>query len=221
MLQVCQPCISLHIIHSSQIQKCTVIGLGVPEIHTTRWLASVLIVFLKRLADFMKKMKCCTIPTWPKFNFLHRNSKLVILTKYPKSCIDHWKSVGTLISYKSFEQELMILCKIHEISVAYNFLRGLERMERGGGGRGRGLFAVGTNKISKLRPESCNKSKHGGHSKGIGSLKIQYDMSWGSRGFPNLMKHTIRLNLWMGIGYRVIQTRTTIQIARKTGELVN
>ena len=56
MPQLCQPCISLHIIHSSQIQKCTVIGLGVPEIHTTRWLASVLIVFPKRLADFMKKL---------------------------------------------------------------------------------------------------------------------------------------------------------------------
>ena len=64
MLQACQPRISLHIIHSSQIQKCTVIGLGIPEKHITRWLASVLIVFLKRLADFMKKMKCCTIPTW-------------------------------------------------------------------------------------------------------------------------------------------------------------
>ena len=55
MLQVCQPCISLHIIHSSQIQKCTVIGFGIPGMHATRWLASVLIVFLKRLADFMKK----------------------------------------------------------------------------------------------------------------------------------------------------------------------
>ena len=55
MLQVCQPCISLHIIRSSQIQKCTVIGLSIPEMHTTRWLVSVLIVFLERLADFMKK----------------------------------------------------------------------------------------------------------------------------------------------------------------------
>ena len=89
MLQVFQPCNSLHIIHSSQIQKCTVIGLGVPEIHTTRWLASVLIVFLKRLADFMKKRTFCTIPTWTKFSFLHRNSRLVISTKHPKSCIDH------------------------------------------------------------------------------------------------------------------------------------
>ena len=89
MHQVCQPCISLHIIHSSEIQKCTVIGVGIPEMHATRWLASVLIVFLKRLADFMEKMKICTIPTWTKFSFLHRNSKLVILTKYPKSCNDH------------------------------------------------------------------------------------------------------------------------------------
>ena len=89
MLQACQPHISLHIIHSSQIQKCTVICLGMPGTHATRWLASVLIVFLKRLADFMKKIKLCTIPTWTRFSFLHRNSKLVILTKHPKSCIGH------------------------------------------------------------------------------------------------------------------------------------
>ena len=88
MFQVCQLCISLHIIHSSQIQKCTVIGLDIPRTHATRWLASVLIVFPKRLADFMKKMKFCTIPTWTKSSFLHRNSKLVILTTYPKSLID-------------------------------------------------------------------------------------------------------------------------------------
>ena len=134
MLQVCQPCISLHIIHSSQIQKCTVLGLGIPRTHGTRWLASVLIVFPKRLADFMKKMKFCTIPTWTKFSFLHRNSKLVILTKYPKSCIDHWKSVETLISCKSFEWELTILCKIHETSIAYTFLRGSCENGEGVGG---------------------------------------------------------------------------------------
>ena len=133
-LQVCRPCVSLRIIHSSQIQKCTVIGLGIPEMHTTHWIASVLIVFLERLADFMKKMKFCTIPTWTKFSFLHRNSKLVILTKYPKSCIDHWKSVETLISCKSFEWELTILCKIHETSIAYTFLRGSCENGEGVGG---------------------------------------------------------------------------------------
>ena len=53
MLQVCQPCISLHIIHGSQIQKCTVVGRGIPGMHATRWLASVLIVFLKSLADLL------------------------------------------------------------------------------------------------------------------------------------------------------------------------
>ena len=87
MLQVCQPCISLHIIHRSKIQKCTVVGCGIPGVNTTRWLASVLIVFLKRLADFMKKMKFCTIPTWAKFTFLHRNSKLVILTRNPNPAL--------------------------------------------------------------------------------------------------------------------------------------
>ena len=131
LLQVCQPCISFHIIHSSQIQKCTVIGLGIPETHTTRWFASVLIVFLKRLADFMKKMEFCTIPTWTKLSFLHRKSKLVILTKHPKSCIDHWKSIKALVRCKSFGHKLVILCQIHEISIAYTFLRG--SWENGGG----------------------------------------------------------------------------------------
>ena len=87
MFQVCQPCISLHIDHGSQIQKCTVVGRGIPGIHTTCWLANVLIVFLKRLADFMKKMRFCTIPTWAKFTFLHRNSKLVILTRNPNPAL--------------------------------------------------------------------------------------------------------------------------------------
>ena len=87
MLQVCQPCISLRIIHGSQVQKCTVVVRGIPGIHATRWLASVLIVFLKRLADFMKNMKFCTIPTWTKFTFLHRNSELVILTRHPNPAL--------------------------------------------------------------------------------------------------------------------------------------
>ena len=87
MLQVCQSCISLQIDHGSKIQKCTVVGRGIPGIHTTCWLANVLIVFLKRLADFMKKMKSCTIPTRTKFTFLHRNSKLVILTRNPNPAL--------------------------------------------------------------------------------------------------------------------------------------
>ena len=46
-----------------------------PGTHATRWLASVHIVFLKCLADFLKNMKICTIPTWKKFSFLRRNPK--------------------------------------------------------------------------------------------------------------------------------------------------
>ena len=69
--------------------KFKIAVLGIPGMHATRWLDGVLIVFLKRLADFMKKIKLCTIPTWTRFSFLHRNSKLVILTKHPKSCIGH------------------------------------------------------------------------------------------------------------------------------------
>ena len=52
-----------------------------PGTHATRWLASVHIVFLKRLADFLKTMKICTISTWRKFSFLRRNPKMVILIK--------------------------------------------------------------------------------------------------------------------------------------------
>ena len=55
MLQGCQPCISLYIIHGSQIQKCIVISPSIPKMHATRWLGSKLIVFLKRLADFVEK----------------------------------------------------------------------------------------------------------------------------------------------------------------------
>ena len=51
-------------------------------VHGTRWLVSVHIVFLKRLADFLKNMKICTIPTWRKFSFLRRNPKMVILMKW-------------------------------------------------------------------------------------------------------------------------------------------
>ena len=123
-LQVCQPCISLHIIHGSQIQKYTIVGRGIPGMHATRWLASVLIVFLKRLADFMKKIKFCTIPTWTKFTFLHRNSKLVILTRRPNPALIIENMQKHCFSCKSFEQELTILGQIHKINFAYAFLRG-------------------------------------------------------------------------------------------------
>ena len=68
-----------------------------PGMHATRWLASGLIAFLKRLADFMKKMTFCTIPAWTKCSFLRRNTKLVILAKHPKSCIGHWKYEEAMI----------------------------------------------------------------------------------------------------------------------------
>lgn len=43
--------------------------------HTTRWPSNVLIVFLKRLADFLKNRIICTIPMLTNIGFLHRNSK--------------------------------------------------------------------------------------------------------------------------------------------------
>ena len=51
--------------------------------------------------------------------------------------------------------------------------------------------------------------------------KIQYDRGWGSRVSPILMKYTTRMNLGVGNGYKVIQSLTTTQIARKTGELAH
>ena len=77
--------LSTSLLLSSQIEKCIAIGLRTPGMHATRWLASGLIAFLKRLADFMEKMRFCTIPTWMKLTFLHRNSKLVIMTRHPNS----------------------------------------------------------------------------------------------------------------------------------------
>ena len=130
LLQVCQPCISLHIIASSQIQKCIAIGLSIPGRHATRWLDGRLIVFLKRLADFMKKMKCCTIPAWTKHSFLHRNSKLVILTKHPKSCIDHWKYGEAMIW--SLNRNSRFVVKSKKSTLRTHSWEGLERIEGGG-----------------------------------------------------------------------------------------
>ena len=84
--------LSTSLLLSSQIQKCIAIGLRTP-----RWLASGLTAFLKHLADFMNKMTFCTIPAWTKCSFLRRNTKLVILTKHPKSCIGHWKYEEAMI----------------------------------------------------------------------------------------------------------------------------
>ena len=132
MRQGRHPCISLRTIHSSKIQKFTFICLGIPGTHATRWLASVLIVFLKRLADFMKKMKFCTIPTWKNSIFYIGIQNQWYWPNISESCIDCWKCVGALLLCNFFEQELMILRQIHEINCAYTFLRG--SCENGGGG---------------------------------------------------------------------------------------
>ena len=124
MFQVCQLCISLHIIHSSQIEKCIVIGLDIPGTHTTRSLCQRAYSLSKTPSRFYEKIEILYYSYMDKFSFLHRNSRLVILTKYPKSCIDHLKSLEASISCKSFERELMVLCQIHKINVAYTFLRG-------------------------------------------------------------------------------------------------
>ena len=160
MLQVFQPCIFLRIIHSSQIQKCTVIDLGVPEIHTTRWLASVLIVFLKRLADFMKKMTFCTIPAWTKCSFLHRNPKLVILTRHLKPCINHWKYEEAMIWFLTRNSWFFV--KSRKSTLRTHSWEDVERI-RGGVG-----VTLGSNKISKQSPQSCNKSNSGVIPKALG-----------------------------------------------------
>ena len=67
---VCPSCLMLQIFNRAYLStsfmalKFKIAVLGIPGMHATRWLDGVLIVFLKRLADFMKKMKFCTIPTW-------------------------------------------------------------------------------------------------------------------------------------------------------------
>ena len=154
MLQVYQPCISLYIIHGSQIQKCIVICPGIPKMHATRWLGSKLIVFLKRLADFVEKMKICTIPTWKKFTFLHRNSKLVILTRHPNHALIIENMYERCFRANPLNMNSQSFVKSTKNNFAYTFLRG--SCENGGWGR---CCAFGTNKISKLRPQSCNESK--------------------------------------------------------------
>ena len=147
MLQVCQPCISLHITHSSQIQKCTVIGRVISGMHTARWLVSMLIVFLKRLADFMKKLKFCTIPTWTTFTFLHRNSKLVILTRRLNPALIIQNMSKHCFRANPLNRNSRSFVKSTKSILGTHSWEGLVRM----GEEGR-CCAFETNKISKVRP---------------------------------------------------------------------
>ena len=164
---VCPSCLMLQIFNRAYLStsfmalKFKIAVLGIPGMHATRWLDGVLIVFLKRLADFMKKMKCCTIPTWKKFNFLHRNSKSVILTKYIR--ILHW----LLEMCRSIAFVQFLWTGTHDPSS--NPRNQLcvhipERVLWEWGGRG--CSSLETNKISKLRPQSCdepNSESYRGH----------------------------------------------------------
>ena len=58
---------------SSSFERYTTIVLSPSWMHVSRWLVSVFIVFSKRLADFLKILQFCTIPTWIKSGFLHGN----------------------------------------------------------------------------------------------------------------------------------------------------
>ena len=133
MLQVYQPCISLYIIHGSQIQKCIVIGRGIPKMHATRWLGSKLIVFLKRLADFVEKMKICTIPTWKKFTFLHRNSKLVILTRHPNPALIIENMYERCFRANPLNMNSQSFVKSTKTTLPTHSWEGLVRMGGGGG----------------------------------------------------------------------------------------
>ena len=58
-------------------------------LRTTRWLASMFILYILSLADFFTFQEFCTIPTWTVFTFLRRNSILATLPNSPKNCLNH------------------------------------------------------------------------------------------------------------------------------------
>jgi len=115
-----------------KFKKCIAIGLRTPGMHATRWLASGLIAFLKRLADFMKKMTSCTIPAWTKCSFLRRNTKLVILIKHPKSCIGHWKYEEAMIW--SLNRNSWVFVKFRKSTLRTDSWESLEKTRRRGAG---------------------------------------------------------------------------------------
>ena len=131
MLQVCQPCISLHITHSSQIQKCTVIwSWYLRDAHRT--LACQHPYSLSKTPSrFYEKIEILYYSYMDDIHFSTWEFKISDIDQTSKSCIDHSKYVEALLSCKSFEQELTILCQINEIHFGYTFLRG--SCENGGG----------------------------------------------------------------------------------------
>ena len=61
-----------------------------------------------------------------------------------------------------------------------------------------------------------------GHPEDIGLLRFnRIGLSRGSRGSPTLMKYTTRLNLGVGIGYRVVLTSTVTFNTSEAGTRVN
>ena len=98
----------------------------------------------------MKKMKFCTIPAWTKRSFLHRNSKLVILTKHFKLCIDHWKYGEAMIW--SLNRNSRFVVKSKKSTLRTHSWEGLERIEGG--------VTLGSNKISKQSPQSMLQGVH-------------------------------------------------------------
>ena len=150
--------------------------------HTTCWLASGLIVFLKCLADFMKTMTFCTIPAWTKCSFLHRNSKWVILTKYPKSCIDHWKHEEAMVWLLNRKSWFFVKSRISTLR-AHSWA-GLATI-RGGG------VTLGSHKVSKQSPQSCSESNMGVIPKPLSYSETKNDRSSGSRGSSIQMKYTL------------------------------
>ena len=164
----------------------------------------------------MKKMHFCTIPTWTKLTFLHRNSKLVILTRHPNPALIIENMQKHCFFCKSFEQEIMILCQINETNFAYTFLRG--SCENGGQ-----RCALGRNKISKQKALILKWIKTVDHPEDIGLLRFNRTRVGGPEPppSPTLMKYTTRMNLGVGIGYRVVLTSTPTFITSKAGTLVN
>ena len=151
-------------------------------------------------------MTFCTIPAWTKCSFLHRNSKLVILTKHPKSCIGHWKYEEAMIWF--LNRHLWFFVKSRKSTVRTHSWESLERM---GGGEGGVLCTLGSNTISKQSPQSCNESNAGVmYPKSIGLVRFKMTGVWAPEGPRSRWNiHSLRMNLEVRIGNRTTQTLMT------------
>ena len=172
---------------------CTTIVWCHTGAHPIRWLASVLIVFPKRLADFLEKMKFCTIPTWAHIIFLHRNSNLVISTKRPKSCtygsFRSLKVIGLLqILWMIMPDPLPILR--NDTAYTWHFW---------GSMKNRVLIYRWNWWVWSITASTLQNSLNGSVMKVFGSCRR---MVHGGKALVNLTKYTMRPSLGEAMGWR-------------------